>query len=72
MEERIRVNRPALGGTVPNSTTMSRRPALTNPLSRFYGFGWYVPLPGVYKMSRYPLHLFVNVFRSQGFFLVHA
>ena len=24
----IGLNRPALGGTVPNSTTMSRRPAL--------------------------------------------
>ena len=31
----IRVNRPALGGTVPNSTAMSRRPALLTPCPAF-------------------------------------
>ena len=31
----IRVNRPALGGTVPISTAMSRRPALLTPCPAF-------------------------------------
>ena len=31
----VRVNRPALGGTVPNSTAMSRRPALLTPCPAF-------------------------------------
>ena len=34
-ESHIRVNRPALGRTVPISTAMSRRPALLTPCPAF-------------------------------------
>ena len=66
----IGLNRPALGRTVPNSTTMSRRPALR--LSRFHqpsSFGLDVPHSGVKCLAIQPLS---NYFAHQNMFLKKA